>query len=140
MLVLLLAAGSTFLVAQSKEELQRKQQELKREIDDLNKTLRTIRNSKSKSLANYNLVKRKIAAREELIQSINKDMRILDNNIYLSQVEINKLRRELDTLKQEYSKSLVFAFKNSLANGRIKVGSGSNPNYKLRLRIVYSKI
>ncbi len=34
----------------------------------------------------------------------------------------------------------VFAFKNSLANGRIKVGSGSNPNYKLRLRIVYSKI
>lgn len=34
----------------------------------------------------------------------------------------------------------VFAFKNSLANGRIKVGSGSNINYKLRLRIVYSKI
>ncbi len=34
----------------------------------------------------------------------------------------------------------VFAFKNSLANGRIKVGSGSNVNYKLRLRIVYSKI
>lgn len=34
----------------------------------------------------------------------------------------------------------VFAFKNSLANGRVKVGSGSNLNYKLRLRIVYSKI
>ena len=34
----------------------------------------------------------------------------------------------------------VFPFKNSLANGRIKVGSGSNINYKLRLRIVYSKI
>lgn len=34
----------------------------------------------------------------------------------------------------------VFAFKNSLANGRIKVGSGSNLNYKLRLKIIYSKI
>jgi murein hydrolase activator len=111
-LVLLLLAGGNFLFAQSKEELQRKQSELKREIDDLNKTLRQIRNSKSKSLANYNLVKRKIAAREELIQSINKDMRILDDNIYLSQVEINKLRRELDTLKQEYASSLVFAYKN----------------------------
>ena len=34
----------------------------------------------------------------------------------------------------------VFAYKNSLANGRIKIGSGSNTNNKLRLRIVYSKI
>src|SRR5215211_5088785 len=111
-LVLLLLAGGNFLFAQTKEELQRKQSELKREIEDLNKTLRQIRNSKTKSLANYNLVKRKIAAREELIQSINKDMRILDNNIYLSQLEINRLKRELDTLRQEYAKSLVFAYKN----------------------------
>lgn len=33
-----------------------------------------------------------------------------------------------------------FSFKNQLANGRIKVGSGINANYKLRMRIVYSKI
>jgi hypothetical protein len=29
---------------------------------------------------------------------------------------------------------------NSIAHGRVKIGSGSNPNYKLRLRIVYSKL
>jgi septal ring factor EnvC (AmiA/AmiB activator) len=103
---------TSVLFAQTKEELQRKQQTLLKEISNLNQTLKEIRNNKSKSLANYNLVKRKIIAREELIQSINKDMRILDNNIYLSQVEINRLRRELDTLKQEYAKSLLFAYKN----------------------------
>src|SRR5215218_5570537 len=80
-----------FAQGQTKEELQRKQQDLLNEIRDLNNTLKDIRNSKNKSLANYNLVKRKIAAREELIQNINKDMRILDNNIYLSQLEINRL-------------------------------------------------
>lgn len=62
-------------------------------------------------MANYNLVKRKIAAREELIQNINKDLHILDNNIYKNTLEINRLRRELDTLKQAYAKSLVFAYK-----------------------------
>ena len=31
-------------------------------------------------------------------------------------------------------------FNNRLANGGIKIGNGNNPNYKLRLRIVYSKI
>ncbi|MBK7558769.1 MAG: DUF4270 family protein [Chitinophagaceae bacterium] len=31
-------------------------------------------------------------------------------------------------------------FENNLAFGRVRIGSGSNPNYRLRLRIVYSKI
>jgi septal ring factor EnvC (AmiA/AmiB activator) len=97
---------------ETKEELQRKQQDLLKEIRDLNQTLKNIRSSKNKSLANYNLVKRKIAAREELIQNINKDMRILDNNIYTNTQEVNRLKMRLDTLKQEYAKSLVFAFKN----------------------------
>src|SRR3954470_11177851 len=97
---------------ETKEELQQKQQDLLREIRDLNATLKNIRSSKNKSLANYNLVKRKITARTELIQSINKDMRILDNNILTNTQEINKLKKQLDTLKQQYAKSLVFAFKN----------------------------
>lgn len=109
--VLFLVCGAS-LFAQSKEELQQKQKALLKEISNLNETLKEIRHNTKKSLANYNLVKRKIAAREELIHSINKDMHILDNNIYLSQLEINRLKRELDTLRQEYAKSLVFAYKN----------------------------
>ncbi|WP_462253590.1 DUF4270 family protein [Ferruginibacter sp.] len=34
----------------------------------------------------------------------------------------------------------VIAYNNRLANGRIRVGSGTNANYKMRLRLVYSKI
>lgn len=34
----------------------------------------------------------------------------------------------------------VIPFPNRLASGRIKVGSGVNANYKMRLRLVYSKI
>lgn len=101
-----------FSFGQSKEELQRKQQELLREISNLNKTLGDIRKSKKQSIGQLELVKRKIRAREELIYNINRDIRGLDNNIYLSTLEINKLRKELDTLKQEYAQSLLFAYKN----------------------------
>jgi chromosome segregation ATPase len=80
---------------ETKEELQRKQQDLLKEIRDLNQTLKKIRSSKNKSLANYDLVRRKIAAREELIQSINKDLRILNNNISINTKEINKLKVQL---------------------------------------------
>ncbi len=97
---------------QSKEDLQRKQQDLKSEIEVLNRTLREIRKSKKQSIGQLELYKRKIRAREELIQNINKDIRTLDDNIYLSSLQINKLRKELDTLKAAYAKSLVFAYKN----------------------------
>ena len=98
--------------AQTKEELLRKQQDLLREINDLNKSLKEIRNNKNRSLAQYNLIKRKITAREELIRNINRDLHILDDNIYINTLAINRLKRELDTLKREYALNLVFAYKN----------------------------
>ena len=39
----------------------------------------------------------------------------------------------------QYSPSYI-PFGNNIAFGRVKIGSGSNPNYRLRLRIVYSKL
>jgi septal ring factor EnvC (AmiA/AmiB activator) len=102
----------TSFAQQNKEELQRKQQQLMREIGDLNNTLKEIRKSKKQSLAELEIFKRKIRAREELIHGINREVKGLDNNIYLSTLEINKLRKELDTLKHEYAQSLVFAYKN----------------------------
>jgi hypothetical protein len=43
-----------------------------------------------------------------------------------------------DILYPQYS--AIVPYRNNLANGRIKVGSGTNANYKMRLRLVYSKI
>lgn len=110
--VILFISMASLLFAQTKEELQRKTGDLKREIDNLNKNLAAIKKNKKGALVTYNLIRNKIVARERLVQNINREVRVLDNNIYLSTVEINKLRKELDTLKLEYGKSLVFAYKN----------------------------
>ena len=39
----------------------------------------------------------------------------------------------------QYSGSYI-SYPNNIAYGRVKVGSGTNPNYKMRLRIIYSKL
>lgn len=39
----------------------------------------------------------------------------------------------------QYSSTYI-PFGNNIAFGRVKIGSGSNPNYRLRLRIVWSKL
>lgn len=112
LVVLLSSLAILTFAQQNKEELQRKQQQLIKEIGDLNSNLAAIRKNKKQSLAELEIFKRKIRAREQLIQGINREVKNLDDNIYLSSLEINKLRKELDTLKQEYAQSLVFAYKN----------------------------
>src|SRR6478672_10721742 len=105
LLIFVFALGLGAKAQQTKEEIQRKQQELQRELSDLNKTLSEIKKNRKQSIGQLELVRRKINAREELIRNLSKDMHLIEDNIYTTNVEINRLRRELDTLKQNYAKS-----------------------------------
>ncbi len=96
----------------SREDLQRQQQQLLKELADLNKDLSSIKQNKKAALNEYSVVRRKIAARESLINNINKDIRLLTETIYQNQIQIYRLKKELDTLKLQYAQSLVFAYKN----------------------------
>jgi septal ring factor EnvC (AmiA/AmiB activator) len=96
---------------QSREELQKKEQELKKELSDLNRQLYETQKNKKLSLNELALIKRKVAKREELVRGINNQINELDNTIYLNELDIYRLRKELDTLKLKYAKSIVFAYK-----------------------------
>jgi hypothetical protein len=50
-----------------------------------------------------------------------------------------RLQAPYNLIYPQYSPNYI-PYNNRLAYGRVKVGSGSNPNYKMRLRLVYSKI
>jgi septal ring factor EnvC (AmiA/AmiB activator) len=70
-----------------------------------------ISSAKKLSLNELALIKRKVAKREELVRGINNQINELDNTIYLNEMDIYRLRKELDTLKLKYAKSIVFAYK-----------------------------
>jgi septal ring factor EnvC (AmiA/AmiB activator) len=91
--------------------LQKKEQELKKELSDLNRQLSETQKNKKLSLNELALIKRKVAKREELVRGINNQINELDNTIYLNEMDIYRLRKELDTLKLKYAKSIVFAYK-----------------------------
>jgi len=104
------------LSAQSRDELQKQQQQIQREINDLNNELASIKGNKKAALRAYQAVQSKIKARESLINNIKKDIKILDETLFLNEREIYRLNKELDTLKINYAKSLVFAYKNRGSN------------------------
>jgi septal ring factor EnvC (AmiA/AmiB activator) len=98
--------------AQTRDELQKKEQDLQKEITELNRQFNETSNNKKLSLKQLAIIKKKINKREELVNSINKQVRQLDETIFNNERDIYRLRRELDTLKIKYAKSLVFAYKN----------------------------
>lgn len=110
-LVLFLTTVVGASAQQSREELQKKEQELKKELSDLNRQLSETQKNKKLSLNELALIKRKVAKREELVRGINNQINELDNTIYLNEMDIYRLRKELDTLKLKYAKSIVFAYK-----------------------------
>lgn len=104
------------LSAQSRDELQKQQQQIQREINDLNNELASIKGNKKAALRAYQAVQNKIKARESLINNIRKDVKILEETLFLNEREIYRLNKELDTLKINYAKSIVFAYKNRGSN------------------------
>lgn len=96
----------------TREELQKKEQELQKEITELNRMFKETQNNKKTSLKQLALIKSKINKREELINSINRQVRQMDETIFTNERDIYRLRKELDTLKMKYAKSIVFAYKN----------------------------
>jgi len=137
-LVLAMAATTAF-AQQTKEEIQRKQQQLQRELADLNSTLADIKKSKKQSLSQLALVQRKIKAREELVNSINKQLRNIDEEIYHNNLDIYRYKKELDTLKANYARSLVFAYRNRSSYDYLNFIFSANSFNDAMKRVAYLK-
>ncbi len=96
----------------SREDLQKKEQDLRRELAELNNMMVQTQNNKKLSLKQLAIIKKKINQREDLVNTINKQVRQLDETIFNNERDIYRLGKELDTLKIKYAKSIVFAYKN----------------------------
>jgi septal ring factor EnvC (AmiA/AmiB activator) len=95
----------------SREDLQKQEQTLRKELDELNQLLEKTKKNKKNSLGQLEAIRSKIAKRKSLINGIAKQVKILDDAIYNNQLDVQKLNKDLDTLKSRYQKSIAFAYK-----------------------------
>jgi septal ring factor EnvC (AmiA/AmiB activator) len=95
----------------SREDLQKQTQSIRKEIEELNQMLDQTKKNKKSTLAQLAVIKNKIAKREALVNSIAKQVKIIDDAIAANQQDVQKLNKDLDTLKSKYEKSIVFAYK-----------------------------
>ncbi|HWJ90699.1 MAG TPA: peptidoglycan DD-metalloendopeptidase family protein [Flavisolibacter sp.] len=130
----------TFSVfAQDKATLERERQEIQREIEEIQSNYNKVRGLKKESLAKLNILQRKLELQDRLIGNINKEIRTINDDIYLSTVDINHKQVQLDTLKAQYSRSVVYAYKNKSSYDFLNfIFSANNFNDALK-RVAYLK-
>src|SRR6476646_5198844 len=139
-LFVLVFTGAGFLYAQDdKSQMERERQEIQQELADLQKNYNQIKGQRSATLGQLTVLKRKIQVQERYLSNINREIRYLNDNIYYSTLEIIKMRKQLDTLKAQYSRSVVYAYKNRSNYDFLNfIFSASNFNDALK-RIAYLK-
>ena len=96
----------------TKEQLEQQREQLKKEIQATEKALVETQKTTKVNVGQLSLINKKLNLQDNVVKNISGEIRKLSDNIYLSQLEINKIQRILDTLKVEYAKSMVYAYKN----------------------------
>ena len=97
---------------ETREELEKQRAQLKKEVEQTQKLLNTNKAKTKENLVQWKLISDKVNLQNRIIDNISRDINLLDNNIYTNQRDINRYNKLLDTLKEEYAKSMVYAYKN----------------------------
>ncbi|MEO6729760.1 MAG: peptidoglycan DD-metalloendopeptidase family protein [Ferruginibacter sp.] len=128
-----------FAQTPAQQELEKQRQQLKREIEQTQQLLDKNKKNTKENLGQLSLINRKLNLQGNVIENISKDINLLNNTIARSQSDVNKLQSLLDTLKQEYVKSMVYAYKNRSNSDFLNfIFSAANFNDAIK-RITYLK-
>ena len=107
----ILFLNSSLLAQTNKDELLKQRQQLKKEIEQTEKVLNDTKKTTKENLGQLTLINKRLDLQGNVIDNISGQLKFIETDIHKSQREVNKLARILDTLKQEYAKSMVYAYK-----------------------------
>jgi septal ring factor EnvC (AmiA/AmiB activator) len=109
---LLVAVCASKAQQPNRSDLEKERADIQRQIDDVRKSLDETKKNRKETLGELRLLQRKLALRERAIRNTNQEINYIDAQVNQSWRDILRLRRELDTLKLQYEKSVVYAYKN----------------------------
>lgn len=140
--VLLFSLCSLLSFAQpsaKQKQLEEQKAQIQKEIAAFRTLLNTEKKKEKSVLAEIAEHKARIRLSERLISTTAKQKRLLEDDIYLTQLEINKLNRELKVLKDDYAKMIVKSYKSRNDQSRIMFVLSSQNFLQAYKRIQYMK-
>lgn len=121
------------------EKLEQRKAQIQQEIIDNEKMLQSVKKKEKSAVSVIIIQANKIKLKEKLINTTEKQKRLLSDDIYLNQLQINKLNRELVVLKEDYSKMILKSYKSRSEQSRAMFILSSNSFLQAYKRAQYLK-
>lgn len=128
-----------FAQPSEQQKLEERKAQILKEISENKSRLETEKKKEKSVLTQINQQKQLIQLRQKLLNTTAKQTRILSDEIYLTQLEMNKLNRELKVLKEDYEKMIVKSYKSRNEQSRIMFILSSENFLQAYKRIQYMK-
>lgn len=110
----LLLVGTTLSFGQTIEELDAQIKRAEKEIAKNEKLLKEVTANKKNNQTEVKLLQNKINKRQDVVSSLNKQIKLISNDIATKQKSITTMQSELAGLKGEYAQMVRVAYKNQL--------------------------
>lgn len=117
-LIILFTCGH-LAFGQSSAELKKQREKIDSEIAQLNKILREKAQEKMLSQREVNALSKQLNLREDKISTINSELRLINNQISSNTKSVNSLKAELEKMRKDYEKMIMFAFRNKNAYNKM---------------------
>lgn len=98
--------------AQNTRKQEEQKARLEREIAIIDKQLSDNASKSEAMLSNLTLIRKKISNRKELVSRSDRQIRMYNDSIYLTQIQINRLNDRIKMLSDHYSRLIASAYKN----------------------------
>ena len=114
----LLTFSLSFGQTDAQQKLEERKQQLQKEIREAENALKTEKQKQKSVTVQIAQQAEKIKLREKLINTTEKQAKLLSDDIYLNQLKINSLKKELEELKKDYAAMIVKSYKSRSEQSR----------------------
>lgn len=102
----------------TQEQLEERKAKIQMEIQEKEQLLKSVKSKEKSVLTQMSLQKEKIGLKENLIKTTEKQTKLLNNDIYINQVKINQLNKDLDQLRKDYAAMILKSYKSRSEQSR----------------------
>lgn len=98
--------------SQTKKELEEQKRKTLEEIENATDLLKETQETRKENIGQIQIINRRINLRGQIIESIEKETKLLDEEINEKSRLVAQMEQDLKTLKNEYAKLILFSYKN----------------------------
>jgi septal ring factor EnvC (AmiA/AmiB activator) len=111
--------ANTPLYSQTRSELEQKKKNTQEEIEYTNSVLEETRKNRLMTVNRVNILNTRIRLRNELVQAINQEIALIEQSIEDKASVVESLESDLNRVKLEYEKLIIYAYWNKSNKERI---------------------